>query len=45
MELVTPVSAAVARASKNEDGARAMLRFLAGPEVARVLARYGLESP
>ena len=43
VEFVTPVSAAVARKSKNPDGARALLRFLTRPEMQPILETYGLD--
>lgn len=44
VEFVTPVSAAVARHSRNADGARALLQFLTRSEMDSVLKRHGLDS-
>ncbi len=43
VEFVTPVSAAVARHSKNVEGARALLQFLTRSEMGAVLERHGLD--
>lgn len=43
VEFVTPVSAAVARNSRNPAVARALLRYLTRPEMASILAQHGLD--
>ena len=43
VEFITPVSAAVARNSRNPESSKALLTFLTRPEMAEVLKRHGLE--
>jgi molybdate transport system substrate-binding protein len=43
VQRVTVFSAGVAAASRNQDAARALVRFLASPEAAVTVAKSGLE--
>jgi molybdate transport system substrate-binding protein len=43
VQRVTVVAAGVSSASKNPDGARALIRFIASPEAAPVVTKAGLE--